>query len=126
MITDDIQRTVSSSADKTDMNHFPGSYMHTYINLFIICLTSCMLFSTNKKNNKSRQERKEGRRKKNPAEEGCEGQDEVKTDSGGKLVKGIYTLLPSEAGGQAGIQTNERTANIDWEDASQIVSPSGL
>lgn len=75
---------------------------------------------------RSRQERKEDRRKKNAAEEGCEGQDEVKTDSGGKLVKGIYTLPPSEAGGQAGIQTNERTANIDWEDWSQIVSPSGL
>lgn len=24
--------------------------------------------------------------------EGCEGQDEVKKDTGGKLVKGIYTL----------------------------------
>lgn len=81
-----------------------------------------MFFSTNKQK-KSRQERKEGRRKKKPAKEGCEGQDEVKKDTGGKLVNGIYTLLLSQAGGQTRRLTNERTANIEVEEKSQMENP---
>lgn len=49
----------------------------------MFCLTSYMFFLNKQKN---RVERKEGRRKKNQNEEGCEGQDEVEKDTGGKLV----------------------------------------
>lgn len=57
----------------------------------VFCLTSFIFLPI-----KNRQERKEGRRKKNQAKEGCEGQDEVKKDTGGKSVNCIYTLLLSE------------------------------
>lgn len=70
-----------------------------------------MGFSLNKQ--KNRQERKEGRRKKNQAKEGCEGQDEVKKDTERKLVKGIYTLLLSQAKGQTRTLANKHTANIE-------------
>lgn len=70
-----------------------------------------MGFSLNKQ--KNRQERKEGRRKKNQAKEGCEGQDGVKKDTERKLVKGIYTLLLSQAKGQTRTLTNKHTATID-------------
>lgn len=79
----------------------------------MFCLTSYMFFLNKQKN---RVERKEGRRKKNQNEEGCEGQDEVEKDTGGKLVKGIFTLLLSRAKGQTRRQTNKHTANIEAEE----------
>lgn len=61
--------------------------------MFIIfCLTSYMFFTIQKK--KGLKGRKADERRIKPRE-GCEGQDEVKKDTGGKLVKGIYTLLLS-------------------------------
>lgn len=51
-----------------------------------------MFFSIQKKTDKKGRKADEGRIK---PREGCEGQDEVKKDTGGKLVKGIYTLLLS-------------------------------
>lgn len=59
MFTDDINRTMSSSAGKTDMNYFPICIYiyiltHTYINLFIITgLSSCVSFSPNKQERKA-------------------------------------------------------------------------
>lgn len=58
-------------------------YIYIYSTFIMFCLTSYMFFLNKQKN---RVERKEGRRKKNQNEEGCEGQDEVEKDTGGKLV----------------------------------------
>ena len=64
---------------------------------------------------KNRLERTEGRRKKKPRE-GCEGQDEVKKDTVGKPVKGIYTLLlsrlkDSQGGRLTSTQSMQRQRN---------------
>lgn len=74
-------------------------YTHKNIvcNIYIACLLSfvkpptCFSQYRNKTDLKGR---KADERRIKPRE-GCEGQDEVKKDAGGKLVKGIYTLLLS-------------------------------
>lgn len=53
-------------------------------------------------------------------------QDEVKKDTGGKLVKGIYTLLLSWAEGQMRSWTNKHATSSEQGRRHQMVVPDRL
>lgn len=68
----------------------------------VIVRTPLRVFlNTEEEKNCTRKEGRQTKRRIKPRE-GCEGQDEVKKDTGGKLVKGSYTLPLSRLGDRQG------------------------